>query len=474
VFGGICVVLLGDLMQLKQPKSKHVFQQPSNPQFQLYHVIDPLFERFEVINLVTNHRQGNALEYAQLLSRIRFDNHTDQDMELLKTRCIDENHPICNTSTIVLCKHVQVAEANTKRLAMIKSKLIIIKAEKIPPIGMRGKKFEFINHEDGSILDMPFWDVLMVKKTARVMITFNMDTADKLSNGQRGNLTHIEEDSESGEVLWMVVALDDPSAGRKRKLKYPGRSKKYGGVVIMRQDYQYSIEQRSKNHAATARIRQFPITLSWAITAHKVQGQTVKPPSTLVSDISTVFMSNQAYVILTRVQSLDQLYLINFDEKKIYANKESKKKSDMLNEKSLELIAADTWYDSNQEGLRISHLNIRSLHAHYNDLKLKKNEELCYLLLPMQFAAASLGPGKGVCIFFRKGHVVTSIINDLYCILKVKIETVCVICVYAKSGVSQIQLYNEVLPLIVEEKEIVMIGDFNFVVVVVVFFHYTM
>jgi hypothetical protein len=93
---------------------------------------------------------------------------------------------------------------------------------------------------------------------------------------------------------------------------------------------------------------------------------------------------------------------------------------------------------------------------------LKKNEELCYLLPPMQFAAASLGPGKGVCVFFRKGHVINSITNDFYCILKVKIETSCVICVYAKSGVNQKQLYNELLPLIVDDKELVMVGDFNF------------
>ena len=62
---------------------------------------------------------------------------------------------------------------------------------------------------------------------------------------------------------------------------------------------------------------QFPLRLAFAATAHKVQGQTVKKPNHLVLNLKTVREAAQAYVMLSRVQELNQLFILD----SVYANK---------------------------------------------------------------------------------------------------------------------------------------------------------
>ena len=71
-FGGVSVVLLGDLLQLKPVLGHFVFQSPNNKELQLAYLMDSLWEKFEVITLKTNHRQGDDKPYAELLNRVRF------------------------------------------------------------------------------------------------------------------------------------------------------------------------------------------------------------------------------------------------------------------------------------------------------------------------------------------------------------------------------------------------------------------
>ena len=73
--------------------------------------------------------------------------------------------------------------------------------------------------------------------------------------------------------------------------------------------------------SSTARLIQFPLVLAWAVTVHKFQGQTVKSPQKVVIDLRSIFEAAQAYVMASRVQELEQLYILEeLPKDKIYAN----------------------------------------------------------------------------------------------------------------------------------------------------------
>lgn len=69
-------------------------------------------------------------------------------------------------------------------------------------------------------------------------------------------------------------------------------------------------------------ISQIPLILSWALTIHKSQGATLDAAEIDVG--SGIFECGQTYVALSRVKSLDGLYLTSFDASKIRINKKVK------------------------------------------------------------------------------------------------------------------------------------------------------
>jgi len=69
-------------------------------------------------------------------------------------------------------------------------------------------------------------------------------------------------------------------------------------------------------------VSQVPLILSWALTIHKSQGATLDAAEIDVG--SGIFECGQTYVALSRVKSLDGLYLTSFDVKRIRINKKVK------------------------------------------------------------------------------------------------------------------------------------------------------
>jgi ATP-dependent DNA helicase PIF1 len=65
-------------------------------------------------------------------------------------------------------------------------------------------------------------------------------------------------------------------------------------------------------------VKQYPLCLAWAMTIHKIQGSTLDCAAIDIGQ--TVFEYGQTYVALSRVRTLDGLYLLNFNASKIRAN----------------------------------------------------------------------------------------------------------------------------------------------------------
>lgn len=69
-------------------------------------------------------------------------------------------------------------------------------------------------------------------------------------------------------------------------------------------------------------VSQIPLILSWALTIHKAQGATLDAAE--IDAGSGIFECGQTYVALSRVKSLEGLYLTSFDPKKIRTKKKVK------------------------------------------------------------------------------------------------------------------------------------------------------
>ena len=66
-FGGVAVFLFGDILQLKPVKARYAFEEPKCESYWLSHAADSLWEKFDVVMLNTNHRQGEDRKYADVL-----------------------------------------------------------------------------------------------------------------------------------------------------------------------------------------------------------------------------------------------------------------------------------------------------------------------------------------------------------------------------------------------------------------------
>lgn len=75
-------------------------------------------------------------------------------------------------------------------------------------------------------------------------------------------------------------------------------------------------------------VLQIPLILAWAITIHKSQGTTLDMAQIDVG--KGIFEAGQTYVALSRVKSLDGLYLTSFDINKIKINRKVKEFYDKL------------------------------------------------------------------------------------------------------------------------------------------------
>ena len=70
-FGGVAIFMFGDILQLRPVRAKYIFEEPLSDSHSLAHLADPLWEKFDVVMLIKNHRQGEDKEYADILNRLR-------------------------------------------------------------------------------------------------------------------------------------------------------------------------------------------------------------------------------------------------------------------------------------------------------------------------------------------------------------------------------------------------------------------
>ena len=276
-FGGIQVVFCGDFCQLAPIKGAFCFES-SIWQAEL----SP-----STVYLRSVQRQDNP-EFIQLLSEIRVGKVTDGTKRLLNARikAVTPDPEGKAVQPTMLYPHRKTGEGiNTEQLALL------AKQETVFPFMAKDSKYDFAKKRivaplkgDTEAMEdrVPARMDLCVR--CQVMLTVNLDVDAGLVNGSRGIIRRFE-----GGVP--VVLFDN-------------------GLEIPIGPHQFETD------IMTGRLyrSQIPLVLAWATTIHKCQGSTL---TQVITDLKNVFCEAQSYVTLSRVRSLDGLYLLGIDYTKI-------------------------------------------------------------------------------------------------------------------------------------------------------------
>lgn len=164
---------------------------------------------------------------------------------------------------------------------------------------------------------------LELKEGCRVMLLKNLNFNKGLINGacgtilelkksesRVGSLPHQQEVVQSEDDEYILVKFDN---GVEEIIqKHTFEAYRDGEVVVSREQY--------------------PLRLAYGITIHKSQGMTLDK---LIVDCNRIFECGQVYVALSRIKSLDGLYLKSFNPKKVWANEEVLRFYQSMNKKQL-------------------------------------------------------------------------------------------------------------------------------------------
>ena len=99
------------------------------------------------------------------------------------------------------------------------------------------------------------------------MLAVNIDIQDRQINGQIGIIKHIE--FSRGSVCKVYIKFSDEQADSKAmRSSYLGRKSSW----VPLEKYEAEISIKKLSASPSIKLTQFPLTLVWASTVHKVQG----------------------------------------------------------------------------------------------------------------------------------------------------------------------------------------------------------
>ena len=480
-FGGVSVIVFGDLMQLSPCLGRYVFQQPANPEFQIASQLDDRWKMFSSVLLEKNHRQGKDKSYADLLNRLRTGDETEEDIEVLESRVRKETHSeVRNAQVYIGCKRKDVAKKNLLYIIKLKGKAIKIHARHHHQTQAKFKPR--ISQKDGVVGTTTMQEELILKIGAKLMIVHNIDTADMICNGQVGILIEIIKTA-NDVVDLLVIKLMDSKAGENNRKKYPKLTEQYPDCVfIERVSIQYTLRKKSGNVGTTATVIQFPVRLAHAITAHKIQGQSLIDPIKVAMDINSVFEAGQAYVMLSRIQVIDQLIIVD----KLNTTKLKCSQAALEELRRLEAISFNKnpspWHERDGSSIKVASLNCAGLLPHLRDIRNDEKLQNANVLHLQETSVTkninieelsingyqghffSVGNGKGIATYNLLETICqkeAEQVSETLQITKFHVGGISSINVYRSSSCSIVETAKILKSFIDKDKTTLISGDFN-------------
>ena len=272
-------------------------------------------------------------------------------------------------------------------------------------------------------------------------------------------------------------------AKKGNRKKFPKLSEQYPNCVFIEKvSTQYTLRKNSGNVGTTATVIQFPVRLAHAITAHKIQGQSLIYPVTAAMDIDSVFEAGQAYVMLSRIQCIEQLYIVN----KLNPTKLKASAIALEELKRLEKISFNKnpspWHEEVQNSIKVASLNCAGLMPHIRDIrgdeKLLKANVVHFLETSLNKEAetddlsidsfngqfVNVGNGKGIASYSQVEtlcQLEKEEVNQTLQIAKFIIGKVSSITVYRSSNHSVVETAKTLTKFIDLRETTLITGDFN-------------
>lgn len=272
-FGGIQVVLSGDFCQLPCIKSENFCFEAKS------------WKTIEKVHYLKNVVRQQDEKFVKVLNSIRLGIIDKEVKEVFNSRIkpIDEKSEILPTRIYPYNKQVDIV--NFKHLSKIQKegghKLYRYKTDLEISDNYKGS---CVVNED---------EVLELTVGVQVILTANLSVAVGLANGSMG----------------IVVGFDCENLPIVR-------FKNVTQVI----DYKEYVVEENKQVLYT--YLKMPLKLAYAISIHKSQGMTLE---CIETDISNIFEYGQAYVCLSRVKSLEGLFIKNINYYKIKCHPKAKK-----------------------------------------------------------------------------------------------------------------------------------------------------
>ena len=219
--------------------------------------------------------------------------------------------------------------------------------------------------------------------------------------------------------------------------------------------------------------------LAHAITAHKIQGQTIPWPITVVLGLNSVFDDAQALVMLSRVQQLLQVFILDkMDDSFIRTSHKALKELNRLTQISRNKNPTP-WEDSQRSPLKIASLNCAGLESHYEDIKtdtklqraniihlseisLDKHDEGQHELDGYNSHFIIVGNGKGIATYYMENFThKQDFISPQMQITKFSSERIDTINVYRSQNGHLVELLTELRKMLQPGRPTLITGDFN-------------
>jgi len=276
-FGGCQMLFIGDMYQLPPVVQNHerliLMENYNSVYFFDAHVLKdkpPICIEFDKI-----YRQTDPT-FIQLLNSVRNNAMDQDDFELLESRYFP-HIDTADDGVITISSHNATVDAiNAQALQALKSKSQIFKADVVG---------NFPDHA------FPMPVELELKEGAQVMFTKNDKGENRrYYNGKIGKILRINRFDNQ-------ITIEFKNESDTITIE----PEKWENIR-----YHYDEANDKINEEVIGTFQQFPLKLAWAVTIHKSQGMTFDEA---IVDAGKSFAPGQVYVALSRLRTLDGLYL---------------------------------------------------------------------------------------------------------------------------------------------------------------------